>query len=148
MSSFLHKKGNFLTSILEIVKTGCCVSHKMSLFLCQKKGEIREIVRKTLQNNHALPLRKIRETTAGFLHPPIHICSDFFYYNSKHFVIFGYICKNFQVEFEWLRQFWMQGVQRAKERDRYWKQPMEELEQAWKQMELMVISSYRLLIRE
>ena len=78
-------------------------------------------------------------------HRVTHIRSNFstIILNISYIVV---ICKNFQVEFEWLRQFWMQGVQRAKERDRYWKQPMEELEQAWKQMELMVRSSYRLLI--
>ncbi|XP_072013359.1 alpha-ketoglutarate-dependent dioxygenase FTO-like [Amphiura filiformis] len=41
-----------------------------------------------------------------------------------------------ELEFEWLRQFWMQGNTRANERD-FWRQHMEGLEGMWKQMELM-----------
>ncbi|XP_072169076.1 alpha-ketoglutarate-dependent dioxygenase FTO-like [Diadema setosum] len=41
-----------------------------------------------------------------------------------------------EVEFEWLRQFWMQGARHAAERT-YWIKPMEELELAWEKMEHM-----------
>ncbi|XP_077993603.1 alpha-ketoglutarate-dependent dioxygenase FTO-like [Glandiceps talaboti] len=41
-----------------------------------------------------------------------------------------------EVEFEWIRQFWMQGVQHATERE-YWIKPMEDLERDWKKLELM-----------
>ena len=42
-----------------------------------------------------------------------------------------------QVEFEWLRQFWMQGSRHAAER-KSWEPAMEELEADWNKMEHMV----------
>ncbi|XP_002738337.2 alpha-ketoglutarate-dependent dioxygenase FTO-like [Saccoglossus kowalevskii] len=41
-----------------------------------------------------------------------------------------------EIEFEWLRQFWMQGTQHSQERQ-YWLKPMEQLQEDWKTMELM-----------
>ncbi|XP_063951282.1 alpha-ketoglutarate-dependent dioxygenase FTO-like [Lytechinus pictus] len=41
-----------------------------------------------------------------------------------------------EVEFEWLRQFWMQGSHHATERS-FWIKPMEDLEHSWECMEHM-----------
>ncbi|KAA8596098.1 hypothetical protein FQN60_011389, partial [Etheostoma spectabile] len=43
----------------------------------------------------------------------------------------------FQVEFEWLRQYWFQG-QRFARFCSWWTGPMEQLEKDWKLMETMV----------
>lgn len=42
-----------------------------------------------------------------------------------------------QVEFEWLRQYWFQG-QRYTRFCSWWARPMEQLENDWREMELMV----------
>ncbi|XP_070616268.1 alpha-ketoglutarate-dependent dioxygenase FTO isoform X4 [Erythrolamprus reginae] len=48
-----------------------------------------------------------------------------------------------EVEFEWLRQFWFQGKRYRRCTD-WWDQPMADLEELWRQMELMT----SLLLRE
>ncbi len=47
------------------------------------------------------------------------------------------LCRSFQVEFEWLRQYWFQGRRFARFCS-WWTKPMEQMEKDWKEMERMV----------
>jgi alpha-ketoglutarate-dependent dioxygenase FTO len=41
-----------------------------------------------------------------------------------------------EVEFQWLRMFWLQGTRHASQHETYWAARIEELTQAWDAMEL------------
>ena len=41
-----------------------------------------------------------------------------------------------EVEFQWIRMFWLQGARHAAQHDGYWTRRIEELTQAWDVMEL------------
>ena len=43
-----------------------------------------------------------------------------------------------EVEFQWIRMFWLQGTRHAESHRGYWKPRVEELTQAWERLELFI----------